>query len=181
MDIRRPRYAEEILAEYPFIDAVIKGEGEIPITQLAKKVACGESDLEHIPNLCWRNNGKVELNKETFVATSEQLSSYSFYSKLDKLKNSALYLRVNLGMSCKRVKRGGIDSSESVFQPDNEIHTICLGRGCAGNCAWCGGGAKALKQIISRDCISWRDPAESRGRDVDAAGEIRSALFLFLL
>lgn len=151
-------YAEEILTEYPFIDAVIKGEGEIPIVQLAKKVACDDYDLEHIPNLYWRKNGKVAANQETFVATSEDLDRFSFYSKLDKLKNNSLYLKVDVGMSCKRVERGGVSIAQATFQPTNEIHTICLGRGCAGNCAWCGGGARALKKIINRNCISWRSP-----------------------
>lgn len=151
-------YAEEILREYPFIDAVIKGEGEASIARLAKQIASGEQNLGGIPNLYWRHNGKVEANTEHFVATSEDLDRFSFYTKLDKLKNRSIYLRLIVGMSCKRVNRDGVNVCETDFQPTNEIHTICLGRGCAGNCAWCGGGAKALKKIINRSCISWRDP-----------------------
>lgn len=154
-------YAGEILAEYPFIDAVIKGEGEVPIVQLAKKVASADYDLEHIPNLYWRKNGRVEVNTEHFVATSEELDQFSFYTKLPKLRNSSLYFRLDVAMCCKRVNGQGIDISQPQFQPfqsTNEVHTVCLGRGCAGNCAWCGGGAKALKKIINRNCISWRSP-----------------------
>lgn len=31
-------FAQEIMENYPFIDSIIKGEGEIPIRELAKKL-----------------------------------------------------------------------------------------------------------------------------------------------
>ncbi len=34
---------------------------------------------------------------------------------------------------------------------------ICLGRGCEGNCTWCGGGCEASKIVTGRDFVSYRD------------------------
>lgn len=148
-------YAEEILTEYPFIDAVIKGEGEASIAELAKKVNSNEYNLDSIPNLYWRENGKIKKNAKTFVATSEDLDNFSFYSELKRLKNSSLYFKLLVGTTCRRMNDPKTNHS---IAKSNSIYTICLGRGCPGNCTWCGGGAQALKKITNRNCISWRNP-----------------------
>lgn len=147
-------YAEEILAEYPFIDAIIQGEGEASIAKLAKKILYGEGEFENIPNLYWRENGEIKKYVKTFVATSEDLDNFSFYSELKRLKNHLSYLKLSLRMHYIR------DNDNNFFENTtcNSIKTICLGRGCTGNCTWCGGGANALKKIINRDFISWRSP-----------------------
>lgn len=145
-------YAEEILTKFPFIDAVIKGEGEIPVVKLAKKVINNEGDFGLIPNLCWRKHRKVRLNSEIFVATSDDLDTFSFYSELEKLKNHSFYLQIQTLIDYKK------NNYQNLVTNKKEIHTICLGRGCTGNCGWCGGGADALKKIINRNGISWRSP-----------------------
>lgn len=37
---------------------------------------------------------------------------------------------------------------------------ICLGRGCTGNCTWCGGGHYATQKVTGRSFISYRNPDE---------------------
>lgn len=148
-------YAEEIVETYSFIDAVIKGEGEASIVPLAMKVMTDDSNLESIPNLYWRKNGECVVNTEAYAASSEDLDTFSFYSQLKRLKNNQLYFTLNAKVGFT------INDGVSVINrvpPDKQIHTICLGRGCGGNCTWCGGGQRALKKIIHRDCISWRNP-----------------------
>lgn len=147
-------YAEEIMEKMPFIDAVIKGEGEGSIVELAKRVIADNYNFEGIPNLFWRKNGKLIINPETYVASSEDLNKFLFYSQLNKLKNNQIYFYLDTQM--QRVKKKGKDTWMGFY--NKQMHTICLGRGCTGNCTWCGGGAKALKKIINRDCISWRSP-----------------------
>lgn len=148
-------YADEILNEYPFIDAVIKGEGEASIAKMAKKVFDSDYDFKGIPNLCWRKNGEVYTNEEVFVASSKDLDGFSFYDELENLKNKSMYFKLQVNQDCE--KKDGSNVSLTPFV-DNEIHTIPLGRGCTGNCTWCGGGERALKKIMKRECVSWRSP-----------------------
>lgn len=145
-------YAEEILTNFPFIDAVIKGEGEIPIVELARKVINNKGSYESIPNLCWRKHRRVKLNSEIFVATSDDLDTFSFYSELERLKNYSFYLQTDVVSGFEK------NNNKKFIVDRKEIHTICLGRGCTGNCGWCGGGADALKKITNRNHISWRSP-----------------------
>lgn len=152
-------FADEILEECPFIDSVIKGEGEASIAELAEKVFCNKNnDLEDIPNLHWRKDDKIIVNSKTFVATSEDLDKFSFYSELKKLKNHSLYVGLDIDMVC--VKEDGENLLKNDLVSDS-IHTICLGRGCTGNCTWCGGGAKAIKKLYNRSCVSWRSPQKT--------------------
>lgn len=147
-------YADEIIEKMPFIDAIIKGEGEGSIVELAKRVTSDNYNFEGIPNLYWRKNGEVVINPETYVASSEDLNKLSFYSQLDNLKHNQFYFYLETKIQCLK------NNDENIWTGSNnkQIHTICFGRGCSGNCTWCGGGADALKKILNRNCISWRSP-----------------------
>ena len=60
-------FAREILEKYPFIDAIIKGEGEKPIAELAEAVFNKKADMSDIPNLCWRDNSGIKINKNFYI------------------------------------------------------------------------------------------------------------------
>ena len=72
-------FAQEIMENYPFIDSIIKGEGEIPIRELAEKIANNDENLSTVPNLFWRKNREIVHNSNTFVATDEDLNSFTFF------------------------------------------------------------------------------------------------------
>ena len=144
-------FAEDILNEYPEVDAVIKGEGEKPVVELVSKVINKDFNLSSIPNLCWRKKKKVCLNKEVWFANEEELNSYNF-DGLQFLKNYEMYLRLPI-MYKREYKVNpyfGLRGTKSLV--------CCLGRGCSGNCTWCGGGYEATKIITGRDKITIRDP-----------------------
>ncbi len=52
-----------ILNKYPFIDACIRGEGEITLLEIAEKIEKGKN-FEDIKGLTYRNNGRVVRNDD---------------------------------------------------------------------------------------------------------------------
>ena len=82
-------FAIEIMEKFPFVDAIIKGEGELPTVELAKEISSNKS-LKTVPNLVWRESSKIITNKNTFVASNKDLDSYEFF-KTDFMKNFESY------------------------------------------------------------------------------------------
>ena len=141
-------FGSEILEKFPYVDAIIKGEGELPIRKLARKVYEKDSDLSSVPNLFWRQDGNVILNREKFVATNEDLDTFEFFD-ISKMKNYESYSRMPFFLEY------GLDN-QLENQPMS-VQGVCLGRGCSGNCTWCGGGCEATKVVTGRDFISYRN------------------------
>lgn len=141
-------FAQEILENFPFVDAIIKGEGEKPIRELANKLYNNEHDLTGVPNLFWRKNNKVVLNDEKFVATDEDLNSYEFFD-IKKLRNYKTNAKMPFYLDYTK--------DDQLTSIPMSSQGICLGRGCTGNCTWCGGGCKAVKLVTGRDFVSYRN------------------------
>lgn len=141
-------FAFEILREFPFIDAIIKGEGELPMRMLARKVFENDNNLSDVPNISWRKNGKVVLNNKLYVATNEDLNTFDFFN-LKKMKNHQHYARIPFLLDYS-------EENQLENQPMSS-QGVCLGRGCKGNCTWCGGGCEAMKAVTGRDFVSYRD------------------------
>lgn len=145
-------FASDILKKFPFIDAVIKGEGEKSVVELAKKISANKFDnLSTVPNLLWRKNGKVIKNKKIWFANEEELNSYSF-DGLKFLKHHERYLKFPF-----IYKYDSNEPSNITYRQKSNL-VCCLGRGCPGNCTWCGGGYEAMKRITGRNSVTIRDP-----------------------
>lgn len=83
-------FCEEIIQEFQQVDAVIRGDGEVPIVELCKVLH--EIKLHNNPNnkqiqdllgtvqnLVWRDEaGKVILNKFSYVGTAEDIDRLDF-------------------------------------------------------------------------------------------------------
>lgn len=143
-------FAEEIIEKYKFIDAVIKGEGEKPVVELVKNLSVGEKNLNKVPNLIWRQDGKIIKNKDIWFAGEEELNSYNF-NGLKFLNDYKDYLHMSIKLSVKNNVKGVVLGAKTLFY-------ACLGRGCPGNCTWCGGGFNAVRAITGRDSITLRNP-----------------------
>ena len=145
-------FAIDILNECTEIDAVVKGEGEKPIVNLVESFKKNISDFSDISNLVWRNkNGNICINEKNWFASEDELNSFKF-DKLEYLKNLEIYLRFpsNYENSFLNYKGNNLLSSPVI--------DCCLGRGCLGNCTWCGGGYEATKQISGRNKLAIRKP-----------------------
>ena len=144
-------FATEILKDYLQIDAVVKGEGEKPIVELVNKIKNQDFTFSDIPNINWRDKeGKIHKNKKLWFANEDELNSFSFIG-LDFLKNHEIYLKFPMHY---RKKSSNLEENICVHPAIN----CCLGRGCPGNCTWCGGGYQATQKISGRNKITIRKP-----------------------
>ncbi|MCQ2362679.1 MAG: cobalamin-dependent protein, partial [Acidaminococcaceae bacterium] len=144
-------YSEEILEKYPFVDGIIKGEGEVPCNSLAKQIIKNNShDLSQVSNLYWRNEqGQIVKNEKTWVANTEELNSFDFAEGVKYLKHSDTCLKVPIVLEFNKDK---------AYLDKVKTFVVCSNRGCVGNCAWCGGGLRASEIVTGRKCVTIREP-----------------------
>lgn len=154
-------FAEEIMSTHSQIDAIIRGDAEIPIVKLClalykeklrnKRVintACIQS-LSNVPNLVWRgNNNEIRVNDFSYVATREELDKLDFAS-LDLLRNWEYYRKRSIYWT---------NFAPFNFAPFNfsPLFLLEVGRGCQYGCIFCGGNREAQKRINNRKRIVCR-------------------------
>ena len=65
--------AEEILANFPVVDFIVRGDAELPLKLLADH-CCGDTTvtLTEIPNLLYREAGTVKQNARAYFATPKE-------------------------------------------------------------------------------------------------------------
>ena len=144
-------FAREILEGHPCIDAVIRGDGELPAVELCQALADIKArrpgaSLERVSNLVWRReNGEVTENERRYVATSRHMDELR-YADLPLLRNWDLYRDL-----CRFWTRFPEINSQPLF-------FLEIGRGCSYNCSFCGGNSKAQKRIGHRTGQILRSP-----------------------
>lgn len=126
-------FAKELMERFEFIDYIIKGEGEKPIIELVKYTLNeNNKQIYKIPNIVYRKNNEILFSSKVWVANNKELNSFNF-CEIENLRNYKKYIEIT-----------------------NNIFFTCVGRGCPGNCAWCGAGKNALKKITCRKNVSVR-------------------------
>lgn len=149
-------FSREILSQYPYIDAIIRGDGEVPLLEVCralhkKKIARDKQENNHllfkeIPNLAWKKTDKeVELNEFSYVASYQDLENLDF-AQLDLLRNWELYKDLSRFFS----KFPSFNS--------NPRFILCIGRGCIYACSFCGGNNQAQLCINNRKEQNIRSP-----------------------
>ena len=142
-------FAEEILAFSEDVDMVIRGDAEWPLIDLvaalgdAPKGAAidlGAIDLGAIDNLTHRRAGEIVSNPLTYCATERHLDTLDFVD-LSSLDHHDEYA----------------ERQFSGFLPLRG-HWLCIGRGCAHNCSYCGGGRDAQEALAGRKRVVLRSP-----------------------
>ncbi|MHA1714702.1 MAG: radical SAM protein [Promethearchaeota archaeon] len=127
-------YATEILENFPTIDAIIQGEGEVP---LLKYLETNEHDktLENVPNLVYRDGERIKKNGISYVA--EDLDQFDFVD-LSFMDHSREYFKL----------------CEDSLIP----FSLMIARGCPFNCPFCGGGQRAQYILNKRRQVIFRSP-----------------------
>jgi hypothetical protein len=144
--------AEEILAVVPAVDAVIRGDAEEPLRRLVASMAAGEAQPPRgVPNLVRR--GAREPRR--WVASGGELDGLDFAS-LGFLEHAEAYRR----LLHSHPRRPGREARVGL-----QAHWLSNGRGCAFDCAACGGGRSAHRRLTGRRGITWRSP-DALGRDL---------------
>jgi B12-binding domain/radical SAM domain protein len=158
-------YYHRELIGYPCVDRVMRGDStEEPMLALMKALRFG-GPLEQVPNLTWkREDGTVVENGLTHVpAHIDDISLPNYHYvirsvfKYGSLANVIPYL-------------------DWLNYP---ITALLTSRGCTQNCAICGGGRNAYRQICNRPWPAFRSP-EALTRDILRIQEFSQAPIILL-
>jgi len=137
-------YGREIMQDYPQIDAVVRGDGELPVAELCSALAKGEQDFRRVCNLIWRNTkGQVIENEFLYIGSCTDMEQLD-YAAVELLRNWELYR----------------DFSKywTHFKPLGSVplFILAIGRGCRYSCTFCGGSSLAQKKINNRQRVEVR-------------------------
>ncbi|MEW6363690.1 MAG: cobalamin-dependent protein [Acidobacteriota bacterium] len=124
-------FAEELI-RLPFVDFVIKGDGELPMLLLFRSLCGSVVPLSSVPNLYFKRNGEVVRSRETYCIDEETLAS---------------------------LERQVIDDGEWFPQTRS---VLSVGRGCDYDCIACGGNRRGLPRWGNRIAAMRRDPGSIR-------------------
>ncbi|MBM4347834.1 MAG: radical SAM protein, partial [Deltaproteobacteria bacterium] len=148
-------FHKEILTSFPQIDAIIRGDAEVPLIALMKALE-EKRGFEEIPNLTWRNRGEIRVNPLSYVASEKDLDQPS-YTNLSLLKDRETYIH-HMGMPFVWAKGLSKEENRKHFHLGHPIFPLNIGRGCTGNCTWCGGGSEAQQVVNGRKRVAFRSP-----------------------
>ncbi len=148
-------FHQEILDLFPQIDAVIRGDAEVPLMALMEAVD-EKRRYEDVPNLTWRDRGEIKENPLRYVATERDLECAS-YANLQLLRGYETYIRY-MGLPFVWAKRIPKEQNRRHFHLGYSVFPLAVGRGCTGNCTWCGGGAEAQRMVNGRRGVIFRAP-----------------------
>jgi tRNA A37 methylthiotransferase MiaB len=142
-------FAEEILANFPMVDYIIRGDAEKPLRLLAAHLGGDNAvKLADVPNLLYRENGKPKQNARSYFASANDLDALDFVTT-DWLIHGENYAGL------QHYGGGKID----LHTPAHKGHWLTIGRGCVFNCIYCGGGKKSHEELAGRNGYVVRSPA----------------------
>ena len=121
----------EDVVNYPSIDVVVRGEGEYPLLQLVNHYLKGIPQMKEIPNITFKQNGRIYQNPVKYIAESLDFLNFSRMELMENWKN---YTKMIPSIS------------------------IMMGRSCPFKCGYCGGGNDAYYQLNKRRNVILRDP-----------------------
>jgi radical SAM superfamily enzyme YgiQ (UPF0313 family) len=146
-------FHREILSSFPQIDAIIRGDAEVPLIALMKALE-EKRGFEEVPNLTWRKEGEIRENPLSHVASESDLDRSS-HTNLSLLKDKEIYIQ-HMGMPFVWAKGLSKEENRKHFHLGYPIFPLNIGRGCSGNCTWCGGGGEAQQAVNGRKRVVFR-------------------------
>jgi radical SAM superfamily enzyme YgiQ (UPF0313 family) len=130
-------FAEEIVSGYSQVDAVIRGDAEVPIVELCRALQ-REAPLQPVQNLVWKDKQeRLYVNPFTYTATA---------GEMDKLDFTAFHL----------VRHFDVYKMASQYWTtfpqwsDSRMFLLEVGRGCQYACTFCGGNCDAQYRMNKR-------------------------------
>ncbi|MCP4576012.1 MAG: radical SAM protein [Deltaproteobacteria bacterium] len=159
-------FNQEILSKFQQIDAVICGDAETPLPALMDALKYGK-DLHTVPNLSWRHESEIRENPLSYVASVQDLELAS-YANLELLKDGKTYMR-RMGMPFVWSKGISREKNRKHFHLGLSMFFLNIGRGCQGNCTWCGGGSMAQRRVNGRTGVIFRSAEKVMETAAEAA------------
>ena len=155
-------YFHQELMQYPQVDYVLRGDStESPLYTLLTCLNSGQS-LETVPNLTWRTENQVRINPLTFVPSS--------FDYVDLMPEQIM----------KMVLRYHDLQSVLPFNGwwQNPITAVFTVKGCAHECATCGGSKQANELLNVRHSPGFRSPHNLVKNIVDISRFSKGPIFL---
>jgi len=149
-------FHDELVRDYDCIDAVVRGDGEVPLIELVRRLKEGERDQSNVPNLTWRNSQREVIeNRVTYCGTQEILDGTCF-SKMELLDSYRTYIdHVTFPFIVVKYLSKELNYKRATIR--RKLFPITLGRGCPMSCTWCAGSLAPQKERIScREKVVWR-------------------------
>jgi radical SAM superfamily enzyme YgiQ (UPF0313 family) len=142
-------FCKDIMRDFPQVDFILRGDSEIPLLMLVKKILGKHNpkQLNKIPNLVYREKGKIKVNQQTYCTSSGMLGKLNF-SHFDLLDNYRIYNKSSIFEG-----EINVDSCNNFYDNDGGIFFYNCGRGCPYNCSICGGSRLSQKIISNRTKI----------------------------
>lgn len=137
-------YYREILGRYPWIDYVVLGDTvEEAFRMLADYEVDGRGRLEDIPNLAWREEGRIRTTGLRLVPRS--LDAYA----------------IDYGFAFRQAVKSGDPISFTPFAGlfKEPIGAVLAYKGCPHNCASCGGSRHTYAKYFSRTGLAVKAPS----------------------
>lgn len=138
-------FSSEIIETFPFIDAIIRGEGEVPLLEYIKNL--DKDSLEEVPNLVFRHNGIAEYSKKLCPAE---------LSILDQLTYSNVFLMDHWETYFANSEGSGAVAYIYPQKKPKMTFYLSFGRGCSVNCSYCSGGANSYLAFSGRKNVYYR-------------------------
>lgn len=139
-------FHEEIVRDFPAIDAVIRGDGEVPALALLDALEAGDS-LDTVPNCTWRDGREVRVNDRCYVGGEDDINRLDF-ANFALLRHADTYVNY-IGLPFFYAKRFSPEQNFKQFTIRSPLFPVNVGRGCPFNCTWCGGSHKQQKRLVS--------------------------------
>lgn len=100
------KFEQQYLEDNSYIDFVISGEGEYPLLQLTEELRKEKPQLDQIPRLIYRSEGKVTINKNVKYLTECYKNTFPYYEgfSLEKYLSPALPLLASSNCLWKKCK-----------------------------------------------------------------------------
>ncbi len=138
-------FDQEIMSHFKDIDFIIRGDGEIPLLKLVQELSKPKPHLAGVPNLTWRDRDKIIRNDRRYVATTKDMDNLNF-TNFGLLEESELYEHSG--------ERQCVFSEKTINA--RKRFYLCIGRGCATDCSFCGGSKFAQKLVNNRNTPVFR-------------------------
>ncbi len=145
-------FATEILEDYPWIDVVVRGDGEVALAALVDALLDG-GPLDRVPNLVYRGPDGVRESAARQVNDAADLARFR-YAAFDALRHRDAYCRAGV----MEGRLGPAETGPGIF------YCNC-GRGCPYDCVFCGGSRSAQRRIACREEVVYR-PVEAMVADL---------------
>ena len=148
-------FYRDIINKWDAVDFVVRGDGELPLYQLAAALDRGEEPIR-VPNLSFRRGQSIISTDFSYCGDATVLNKL-VYTNLSLLRHHEYYA-------------GGFVWTRGrglAAYLKNEYFYLCGGRGCSVNCAYCAGAVSSQKIISNRSRPILRT-ARSLAGDVDA-------------